>query len=111
MFQSYQNAYNDGSTYRPDTGGIYNTLDVLDSEVGDTDCLDLDLGGRSSGQIQTEIRITLPVLSRGIIAFQVSTRLVSRSSFTQPGRSGSSGSKSPPGGNAMGQWMTVARAP
>lgn len=88
MFQSYQNAYNDGSTYRPDTGGIYNTLDVLDSEVGDTDCLDLDLGGRSSGQIQTEIRITLPVLSRGIIAFQVSTKLVAVSISTSPSKEG-----------------------
>ena len=88
MFQLYQGAYNDGSTYRPDTGGIYNTLDVLDSEVGDTDCLDLDLGGRSSGQIQTEIRITLPVLRRGIIAFQVSTKLVAVSISTSPSTEG-----------------------
>ena len=62
-------------------------------------------------KLETPIALTLPVLMSGIIAFQVSTRLVSTSSLTQPGLLGSSGSRfAAPngiGGNATGQCTTA----
>ena len=61
-------------------------------------------------KFETPIALTLPVSRSLIIAFQVSTRLVSKSRTTQSGLFGSMGSKSPPYGNATGQWTTDAGA-